>query len=190
MSEKVSEQPAPEKYRRDFDWMSSLSFLGAAVLGAFAVANDIRSRFFKVFIDGYGGETETPFTPLLREYRGDPAKGGEGGKFRPIVEAYKKGDLTPTEYSQRMRQTAKEFRHAVDSRVEKEFGIPANGLKGWTVGTVKRWQHLGIIARRDATLGFATVAAVGVGAIGVLKHSKDTIDRIEDKLDEQQGRSR
>ncbi len=78
----------------------------------------------------------------------------------------------------------KEYKEKVATILEDEFKIASkNPLKALTVGTWQRWQKIGLHFQSDAALGFATVTALGLGAVAVLKHGKDTVDRIEDKFD-------
>ncbi len=176
----VEQSPAPGRFWHNWDWVSIGSFAAASVFGAIGVANNVRHTFWNNFIQGFH-EIETPFAPIRDKFQ---------ALFRSTAAKYKAGDLKADVYRTTMRDIAEDYRQEIATKLLKDFNIPTNGLPGWTVGTYKRMKELGLNGRISTTLGFATLTATAIGAVSVLRNSKHTIDRVEDKIDHEASRAR
>ena len=184
MTQQTHDATAKKHGWDNWDWLSAGSFLSASFLGLLSIANNVRSSFYNNFILGYK-ETPTVFSDIVKHYTHP-----ETGVFALTTQKREAGLITPTEYRVTNRANAKEFRGKIASKLLADFKIPTDGIEGWTVGTFKRWREMGSTARIDSTVAFATIAATALGAVTVLRHSKDTIDRVEDKLDVNQSAAR
>lgn len=180
---------SPRVYRRhsNLDVLSTFSFITAGLMGAYNICNSIRTRFYHSFVEGYN-ESRTPFTDIIEKYNGksgmpDTASTLPDGKYDELAMKHRAGEIDGVVYIKERKALTAEFRSEINKRLLEDFNIPSRGIKGWTTGTIKRWEQLGSHARRDASLGFATVAAVGIGAIGLLRHNKHILDNVDQKLD-------
>lgn len=162
---------------RNLDWVSVGSFIVAPALGALAIASNIRSKFFDSFILGYR-ETRTPFSDIVDEYTHR-----EDGKFAKNTRSYNAGILNAEQYVAANKEAVTQYHTAIGEKLEREFNIPTKGFRGWSEGTWKRWGRLGQSARISSTVAFSTLAVTALGAVAVLRNSKSTIDRVEDKID-------
>jgi hypothetical protein len=175
-------EPAPARKRtwRNWDWLSIGAFSAASIFGFIGVANNVRNTFWHNFTQGFG-EIDSPFSPIRNKYT---------QMFKQTSADYKAGLLTGKEYRETQKQIANCYRTEVNTKLLKEFDIPTKGIEGWTVGTFKRMRELGLNGRINTTVGFATVAAISIGAVNVLRNSKRTLDKVEDKLEDVEVRSR
>lgn len=185
---------SPLRARNNWDVVSIASFIGAAAFGIHGVCNRIRERFFHAFVMGHG-ETRTPFSDIIEKYNGRGgikpySSGGTNGLFDGLSMDYNKGTLKADPFCAERKALTAKFRDEIAERLEKDFHIPTKGIKGYTIGNWKRWEQLGIGARRETALGFATISTIGVGAIAIMRNSKNTLDRVEEKLDAQHGAGR
>ena len=170
----VDRQHMPIKYRlRNLDLTTTAAFVGAALIGAIGVANNVRNSFWQIFVLG-NGKHKSPFTAITDEHQ---------GLFENQSSDYNRGAITATEYKDNVRGVATKYRNAVADKLLNEFEIPTHGPTGWTVGTWKRLKELSLTGRIQSVVGFASVAAITFGAVNVLRNSRDTVDRIEDKID-------
>jgi hypothetical protein len=182
------------RHRSNWDTLSIGSFLAAGIISVGTLANNIRDKFYHAFVEGYH-ESRTPFSDIIEKYTGKQGADHRraapvDGLFDRLAVDYNEGHKKPESFLKKRHELSLDFRQEVNDRLLKDFKIPSRGFKGWTEGTWKRWQHLGAGARRDAGLGFAAVSAISVGAIAMLNHSKHTLDRVEDRLDTLDARSR
>jgi hypothetical protein len=191
------------------DYIALSSFVGGGILSAFTVCNNIRTKFYHAFVEGHG-ESRTPFSDILKKYNGNP-----GVQVMPREETLKFGhyeaDGLFDDISMRLNQKrvdntfpkddvktyladraklTREFRTEINDRIKTVFNIESDGVKGWTIGNVQRWKMLGHNSRRESSLAFASILALGIGAATILRHSKNTLDRIETDLDEQRRAER
>jgi hypothetical protein len=185
---------APWRVSNNWDIVSIISFVGAAVFGVHGVCNRIRERFFHAFVMGHG-ETRTPFSDIIEKYNGNGAilpsgSSSTNGLFDGLSKDYTSGALKAGAYCSERKAMTANFREEIAQRLEKDFQIPTKGIKGYTIGNWKRWEQLGVGARRETALGFATISAIGVGTIAIMRNSKNTLDRVEEKLDAKQGAKR
>jgi hypothetical protein len=163
--------------QRRWNILSSIPFVLGAGLSLVTMANNIRYTFWHNFVQGFG-EIRTPFSDIKEKY----AKA-----FKSTVSEYEQGSISSADYSVAMRKNARDYRQEVFTRLEKDFNIPSNGLKGWTEGTIKRWKELGVTARIHNTVGIASITATTIGAAVMLAHHQHANNRIEEKLDETQS---
>ena len=171
----VTPAKKPRDMLRNWDWMTVASFGAAGMLGVWKVANDVRIRFWETFVRGHD-KIGSPFHDL---------RDANQANLKSITDSYNAKIIEAATYDAQMHVGIKEYQGKVADRLLKEFDIPTHGIRGWTEGTIKRIQKMGMATRIDNTLGFAAGLAVTVGAFSVLRHSKHTVDRIEDKLDQQ-----
>ncbi|MES2984208.1 MAG: hypothetical protein V4735_03370 [Pseudomonadota bacterium] len=165
---------APKKHGvQNLDTASTISFVAASTLGAIGVANNVRNNFWHNFIQGFR-EINTPFAPLRDKFT---------AQFQKTARDFSAGALGSREYRDTMRSISNNYRNEVADKLLKDFDIPTHGIAGWTIGTVKRVKELGINGRIQSVVGFATVGAITLGSVNVLRNSKNTIDRVEDKID-------
>lgn len=163
---------APRTPWRNLDIVSTLSFIGASIFGLVGAANNVRHTFWNNFIEGFG-RIDTPFASIRDKYR---------AKFQQTPLDYSAGKISADQYRLSMRQHAHDFRQEVNSKLLQEFHIPTNGIKGWTVGTVKRLRELGVNGKFHGVVGFASVTAVAIGAISLLHHNRNILDAVDDKI--------
>jgi len=135
-------------------------------------ANNVRHMFWNNFIHGFG-EVDTPFTPIRNKYT---------AKFQQPTIDYEQGRISADAYRHTIRDYADSYRKEVNAKLLEEFHIPTDGIKGWTVGTFKRIKEVGMNGKIHGAVGFATVAAVSLGSISLLRHNKHTLDAIENNL--------
>lgn len=183
---------------RNVDLYSGLAFLGGGLLSLGGVINNIHNKFYHAMVLGYG-EVKTVFNDIVHQYIGNYKLGENNteGKFvalhaemRDLEGKLATSALSTDEYrtevkrvSKAMQTTATEFRHAIEERVERVYGIKTRHFHWWTDGAWKRYEHLGVTARREAGLGIAALGAVGLGAVLLLRSQKHSLDEIDDKLD-------
>lgn len=165
--------PFIQRTTRNLDWGSALAFFSAAVIGAIGVANNVRNTFWQTFVLGMG-KRDTPFAGIRDTHE---------AMFKQQTNDYNARKINAQEYKAGVSSVAGKYRTAVADKLLKEFDIPTKGFSGWTVGTWKRLQELSLTGRIQSVVGFASVAAITCGAISVLRNSRNTIDRIEDKID-------
>lgn len=171
--------------------LSSLVGIGAGVFTMLQLANNIRRKFFQNFVLGYG-ESPTVFDTIVKTYSGND------GAFAKLTQAQKaresafaSGELSQEQFQKQsvdfmraMRDTATEYREAIDAKLLHDFNIPTKGPTGWLEGTYKRWKNMGMTSRRDTAITFASVSAMAVGTLLLLRHNKTALSRIEDRLDD------
>jgi hypothetical protein len=185
----------PAENFRHLDVLTMLSFIVGGFFGIGSLFHRIRERFHQTFVLGYG-ETATPFTSIVERYNGrqgmpDPANSKSWGEFDKIAFMRKENKISPEEYAKQRGEIARNFRKEINTVLRKDYHIPTeNALKDWTLGTVKRWKLLGNTSRVEVGLGFASLAAVTVGAISMLRHNKRTLDGIEDMLERRESETR
>ncbi len=166
------EQPQKKHGWRNLDFASVVAFSTASLLGALGVANNVRYTFWNNFIQGFN-QINTPFAPIRDKFT---------RLFQNTASERTAERISSTEYRQTMRTIANDYRNEVADKLLKEFDIPTHGVKGWTVGTFKRMKEIGMNGRMHNVIGFASVGAIAIGSINVLRNSKNTIDRVEDKI--------
>lgn len=193
-SESQHQQAAPTPVRSNWDTISIGSFLAAGAASAATLVNNVRQRFHHSFVEGYG-ESRTPFSSVLFKYQGKQGANHSpnapvDGLFDELAVRRNRGNISPSEFEKQKKQLTKNFHGEINQILEKDFGIHSTGLKGWTVGTWQRWNRLGKTSARDAALGIAAVSFVGLGAVAVLRHSKKTLDKVEDRLETIESRGR
>ncbi len=177
----------PHRHRGNWDRISIASFVAGASFGIATICNRIRERFFHSFVLNHE-ESRSPFSTILEEYNGTHKATASGNKkipglFDELAGQYNNKKITADEYVTKRKDYAKGLRTEINAVLEKDFKIPtSNFFKDATIGNWKRWQHLGSGAKSESALGFAAVTAVAVGAVAVLRHSKRTLDSIEDRL--------
>lgn len=164
----------------NLDYISIGSLFSAGILGLITLANNVRYNFWNSFIKGFG-EIKTPFEDITKTHT---------EVFTNIVAQRNSGEITPTHYSNAMRANAANYRNAVADRLLKDYNIPTHGLKGWTIGTWKRFKELGVTSRIHSGIGVASITSTAIGAILLLRHNRHTVDRIEHKIDEGHARGR
>lgn len=157
----------------NMDLIAMASFAGAAALGLFNTVNNIRHEFYQSFIAGWN-RVPTAFTDLKNHFE---------GLQRSNLTDYQAGTIDSATYRQNIQRIANENQAAVNERLLKDFNIPTNGFRGWTEGTYKRFKEIGRTSRVNAGIGFATTAAITIGALALLRHNKDTLDKIDTKLE-------
>jgi hypothetical protein len=185
---------SPLRARNNWDVVSIVSFAAAGVLGIGTICNNIRDKFFHAFVDGYG-ESRTPFTDIIEKYNGrrgvrHSSYHADDGAFDALSRRHKANLVSDSEFVAERKKLTHEFRREINERLLEKFNVPSEGFRGWTEGNLKRWQMLGNGARRDASLGFAALSAISIGAISIMRNSKNTLDRVEDKLDEKRSAGR
>ena len=192
-----------------WDYVALGSFLGGGILSAFTVCNNIRTKFYHAFVEGHG-ESRTPFSDITEKYNGKPGVQVMPGQAKLNFGNYETDGLFDT-ISMRLNQKrldntfpkddvktyladraklTREFRTEINDRIKTVFNIESDGIKGWTTGNVQRWKMLGHNSKRESSLAFASILALGIGAATILRHSKNTLDRIESDLDEQRRAER
>lgn len=195
-----------------FDWTSAAAFVGATVLGIASVVNHVHDVFKKKCIMNRHDGERTPYASAYEDYFSNKMKSAESGKhlsaeekrmysgkvpenarvFSSRMEAALKQGASEAEratitqeYMANRKTLIKAFDAACDRIGWEQLQIPyENQLKKWTVGTWKKAQVLGDTVQREALIRFGTVAVVGLGAVAVLKHSRNVLDRIEQKLEQ------
>lgn len=176
-------ETARAQRRRDhwrWNTLCVTSFVTGSALAAVGMANNIRYSFWNNFVHGFG-EIETPFADIKTKY---------AEKFKGTVSQYNADSISQQEYRTTMRNHATDYRQEVFTRLEKDFNIPSNGWRGWTEGTLKRWQELGVNGRIHNTVGIASIAATTIGAVILMARQQHNTNRIENKMEEQQLRQR
>lgn len=178
------------------DLASIGSLLVGATLGLAKLGQDIRTHFHMNFVRAYN-EHGSSFQPIIDKYS------GENGVFAKLKEYYevdkepwiKKANEGDKEALGKVRQYAKQYRAEIKTeaqnfrtdiakQLEVEHNIPTSGIKGWTVGTLKRFNELGTTAKIQSSLGFFTIAASAIGAAIVLQHNAHRTDRVGSKVDD------
>ena len=207
-----TENAARPKHSSSFDWASVTAFVGATVLGLASVVNYVHQTFKNKFIMNTHGGKWTPYKPAYERYWSDnkdleaivpkgaprPFLGKLREASRQYAEQYKHMEMLVKqgiEQPEKLleisrasmkedRELAAEFAKECDEIGLKAFGIPyENKLAKWTIGTVRKAQELGREVRSEAIIRFGTVAVVGLGAALALKHSRNVLDDIQQKLD-------
>jgi hypothetical protein len=168
-----AEESSSKHGMQNLDKGSTLAFGAAALMGAIGVANNVRNSFWQIFVLG-NGKHKSPFSRITDEHQ---------ALFTKQTTDYNRGAITASAYKANVRNVATNYRNTVADKLLREFDIPTHGVKGWTVGTWKRLNELSLTGRIQSVVGFASVAAITCGAINVLRNSRNTIDRIEDKID-------
>ncbi len=185
---------SPFRIKNNWDVVSVGSFVAATAFGVVGVCNRIRERFFHAFVLGHG-ETRTPFSDINQKYNGKlgvlPTSDSRiSGLFDAISVKSLRKTITPEAYSEQRKALVTEYRNAIAERLEKNFNIPTHGWRGMTIGNWKRWEQLGVGAKRETALVFAGISTVALGALAIMRNSKNTLERVEEKLDERSGAGR
>jgi hypothetical protein len=213
MTVKTTEQedhPRPKR-TSNFDWASMTAFAGATALGLASVVNHVHSEFKKKYIMNRHDGERTPYADTYDEYFSSKMKRALNGehltpeqklmyegkipenarsfseKMKAAVDGGKsaevRADITQ-QYMTGRKALTKAFDEACDKIGWKQLQIPyENKLKKWTVGTWKKAQVLGDVVQKEALIRFGTVAVVGLGAALAIKHSRNVLDQIEQKLE-------
>ena len=213
MAEKVAstENAARPKHSSSFDWASVTAFVGATGLGIASVVNHVHDVFKKKYIMNRHDGERTPYADTYDSYFSSKMKRAASGehlspeeklmyegkipenarafseKMKAAIEAgadtATKATITK-EYMDGRRVLTKKFDAACDKIGWEQLQIPHESrFKKWTVGTWKKAQVLGDAVQREAIIRFGTVAVVGLGAALALKHSRNVLDDIQQKLD-------
>jgi hypothetical protein len=181
---------APPKPRESFphlDVITLMSFIVGGTLGIGSLFHRIREQFHQTFVLGYN-ETATPFTLIIEKYNGkhgmpDRNNPSPRGEFDKLTFRRQSGQINPEEYTKQRGEIARRFKKDINDVLKTDYKIPTdNHFKDWTVGVWKRWHLLGNTSKVEVGLGFASLTAITVGAISMLRHNKRTMDGIEDLL--------
>jgi hypothetical protein len=178
IDEKEQSAKREAKPTSNFDRSAMVSFAAATGIGIFSTISNIRNQFYEGFVLGWH-RVKTPFTDLVNK---------ANAAFDANVYDYENGQCDAKTYRENIRKIGVQHRTEINDKLLKEFDIPTDGVAGWVEGTVKRFEHLGNKTRLTAGLAFAATTAVGVGAVTLLRHNKATLDRVEEKIDQQIGR--
>lgn len=177
---------------RNWDIVSAVSFCMAGIFGAASIINTINAKFYHAVVQGYN-ESPTIFSEFLKKYVGPEGKFAQNNAdFSKVIKQFENGEIGKEAFKAArevfktaQKTDAKAVRDGVAKIAKDHLDIPTKGPIGYTLGTVKRWNAMGMTAQRETALGFAVVLAVAVAAIGVLRSNKHAIDRIEERLEQQ-----
>lgn len=157
------------------------AFVAAGTFGLIRTLNDIRHQFYQAFVIGYKGR-RTIFSDVLDRSNID---------FQNNSERFNSGAIDVKTYANNQAAIAESRNLAVRGLMHERMHIAnTNPIADWTLGTYQRFHLLGRTNRVNAAMGFASTAAVAMGAVAVLKHGSHLLDAINEKLETREPQSR